>query len=177
MLAACGEYLGEYQVENVERTVGLPPDVSNNRQWAEQEFLRIELSSATSLTALAEEPSDIDGIYVYSGFCPIRDPNGLSVFGPADEHGNDLWVPSDADPLQAHTDGRYRIILYLQTSRARVEARRPGQIILPAYDLREQDQDICMQLAAPGYHLIASRSSVIEVSITAIRRALDESVS
>lgn len=165
-LSGCGKDLGTYGLE----MVGVASDVPIPTKTAAQydQFVEIVLSSNTSLTAISEE---LDAVYVDADFCPLRKTKGVITFGPFDENGLDLGLPSAASAMQPDIDGKFRYRIYLPIAYRAKQAARPGQIQLPTYDLRETDRDLCVQLFAPRYNIVQSRSNIIRVPASAISKA------
>ena len=167
LLTGCGQGLGDYAVESVRIATDVP--LSDETSLSYGRFLEVRLVSDTSVTALSEE---IDGLYVNSDFCPLRDGNGLIAFGPFSDNGDDLGVPSEAPALRPGVDGRFHYRIYIPVAHHARAATQPGQIQLPTYDLRETAQSACLRLFAPGYDLLKSHSKIITVPAAMISTAL-----
>jgi hypothetical protein len=167
LLTGCGQYLGSYTIEAAKVVTEVPKSHMSPAQQGQ--YLEIDLASETSLTAIGNK---VDAVYVHADFCPIRNPDGLIVFGPYGDRGEDLSEPSDASVLGRGRDGRFRYRVYVLLANRAEPATKPGQLQLPTYDLRRTSQDICMRLFAPGYNLIKSYSSTIRVPAERISAAL-----
>lgn len=133
------------------------------------QYLEIRVASKTSLTSIGKK---VDAIYVDADFCPLRNRDGLIAFGPFSDDGRDLSLPSDAGALHAGKDGLFRYRFYVVVSYTAQRAASPGQLQLPTYDLREAKRDLCLQLFAPGYNVIKSRSDTIRVPADMVSAAL-----
>ncbi len=167
LLAGCGQYLGEYSVEAVAIAATIPIPGETAAHYGQ--FLEVSLSSETSLTALADK---VDGVYVDADFCPLREPDEAIAFGPFSATGEELGLPSAASPLRPGADGRFHYRIYIPVAYRAQTVTQAGQIQLPTYDLRPADRDLCLQLSAPGYDLIRSRSDTIVVPAPVIAAAL-----
>lgn len=161
LLNACGEHLGEYQFEDVQLVQSLPPAAVDGKStqpgW---EYLRVELSSRTSLYAAQTGP----GLYADADFCPLRDQNRLIAFGPVATDGNAVeeWKRMGAltpDPR----DNRYHYFVYLVPSSPPRKLFANSGHAIPAYDVRGQKQDVCFRFHIPGYNIIPSRSDVVQI--------------
>lgn len=166
LLSGCSQNLGSYGLETVSVTSDVPIPAETAAHYGR--FVEVILSSNTSLTAISEE---LDAVYVGADFCPLRDPNGVITFGPFDATGLDLGLPSAAPAMQPDSDGKFRYRIYLPIAYRAKQVTQPGQIQLPTYDLRETESDLCLQLFAPGYNIIQSRSNIIRVPASVISEA------
>lgn len=159
LLNACGEHLGEYQFEDVRLVHSLPlAAVDGKSTQPGWEYLRVELSSRTSLYAAQTGP----GLYADADFCPLRDQNRLIVFGPVATDGNAVedWKRNGTltpDPR----DNRYHYFVYLVASSPPRKLFANLGLAMPAYDLRGQKQDVCLRFHIPGYNISPSRSDVV----------------
>jgi hypothetical protein len=172
-LAGCGQYLGSYSVESVRVVTEMPKSDFGTPTPSYGQYLEIRVASSTSLTSIGRT---VDGVYLDSDFCPIRNKNALIAFGPFSDDGRDLSLPSDASPVHVGSDGLFRYRLYVAVASAADQAAKPGQIQLPTYDLHSSDHDLCLRLFAPGYNLIKSRSETIRVPAHLVSAALKRGV-
>ncbi len=160
-LSACGDHLGEYQVKHVKLVHALPPAAIDGKSSQPGEYLRVELSSRTSLYAAQTGA----GLYTDADFCPLRNRIRLIAFGPvaSDENAVEDWKrkgPLTPDPR----DNRYHYYVYLGPSSPPRKLLANWEDTIPAYDLRGQDRDVCLRFFIPGYNVIPSQSDVVRVS-------------
>ena len=168
-IAGCGQPLGKYQIEAV-RLVTEAPLPEGVRAPPFGRYLKVELSSETSLTAISEE---IDAVYAHADFCPFDDRYSLTTFGPFGSNGEDLGVPSVANRLKKGSDGKfhYSVFIVPKHPMANVEYSETA-LNRDAYDLGETDKDVCLRLDAPGYNIIPSDSDVVRIPRQTIKAAL-----
>ena len=169
-LSACGEHLGNYEVEEGRRVSETPRgDAVDFPHPVYREFLRIELSSSTNLNRMDTGA----GLYVDADFCPMDNRLQIIAFGPlaTDGHSVENWLRTTA--LQpSDKDGRFHYYVYVVP---RSPARKPysnSPDLIPEYDLRTADKDICLRFFIPGYNIVKSRSDVVEVPASALQTAL-----
>lgn len=161
LLNACGEHLGEYQFEDVLLVHSLPTAaVDGKNPQPYREYLRVELSSQTSLFAAKAGP----GLYTDADFCPLRDQNRLIAFGPVATDGNAVedWKRKGALALNLR-DKRYHYFVYLVPSSPPRKIFASSGHAMQAYDLRRQKQAVCLRFHIPGYNIIPSRSDVVQI--------------
>lgn len=173
LLTGCGQNLGAYSVEAVNVTSDVPMAAETAAQYGQ--FVEIRLSSETSLTAF--DNNVIDAVYVDADFCPLSEEKGVIAFGPFSANGDDLGLPSASAPLRRSADGKFQYRIYLPLAYQAARATKLGQPRLPTYDLRKIKVDLCLQLFAPGYNVIQSRSETIKVPAKLILAAQKEGAS
>lgn len=168
-LSSCGQPLGNYEVEAVTLTGEAPMPVGA-RTPSYGRYLKIELSSETSLTAISDQ---IDGVYAHADFCPFSDRYFLTTFGPFSGHDDDLGVPGLAEPLERGSDGKFHYNVYLVPSDPMpdIEYNRTSSA-LESYDVASGNRDICLRFDAPGYNIIESKSATIRIPYKSISDAL-----
>lgn len=171
LLTGCGQYLGSYRAESARAVTDVPNSHFGKPSPPYGEYLEIRLASKTSLTSIGRK---VDAVYVDADFCPLRDRNGLIVFGPFSDEVRDLSLPRHASTLRAGRDGLFRYRLYVVPAYNAHRVSAPGQLQLPTYDLREAKRDLCLRLFAAGYNLIESRSDIIRVPADMISAALNQ---
>lgn len=158
-LSGCGEHLGEYQLEDVRVVRGLPAALVG-RDPPDREYLRVELSSRTSLYAAHTGP----GLYTDADFCPLRNRSRLIAFEPVASDGEAVedWKRKGAltpDPR----DKLYHYFVYLVSSAPPRKLFTNSEDTIPAYDLRDLKHDVCLRFFIPGYNIIPSRSDVVQI--------------
>ena len=172
LLTGCGQYLGDYAVEDVRVVPNIPPSHESSLDPSYGQYLEIRLASKTNLTSIGQK---VDAVYVDADFCPLRTRNGLIGFGPYSDEKQDLGLPRHASALKVGADGLYRYRLYVVVAYRAQQVTEPGQLQLPTYNLQVSNRDLCLRLFAPGYNLIKSESKIIkvpaEVVATALRKA------
>jgi hypothetical protein len=172
LLTGCGQYLGDYSVEDVHLVPGIPPSREGSPSPSYGQYLEIRVASKTNLTSIGQR---VGAVYVDADFCPLRNRDGLIAFGPYSDEKRDLGLPRDANALKAGADGLYRYRLYVVVAYRAQRVTEPGQLQLPTYNLQVSKRDLCLRLFAPGYNLIKSQSEIIkvpaEVVATALRKA------
>ncbi|MDG5748728.1 hypothetical protein P8Q88_11145 [Qipengyuania sp. XHP0207] len=168
-ISSCGQSLGNYEVEAVTLT-GEAPMPEGGRAPSYGRYLKIELSSETSLTAISDQ---IDGVYAHADFCPFSDPYFITTFGPFSSHDADLGVPSFAEPLVRGSDGKFHYNVYIVPNHPMpdIEYSRAASA-RENYDLRSGSRDICLRFDAPGYDIIKSRSETVRIPYKKISEAL-----
>jgi hypothetical protein len=168
ILASCGQPLGEYEIEAIDVTDGAPMPLGV-RSPSYGQFLRIELSSEISLTAISD---NIDGVYAHADFCPFSDSYSLSTFGPFSSDNTDLGVPSSAQPLQRGPDGKFHYNVFIVPAHP-----MPGVTYSKSalerepYDIWADGRDVCLKFDAPGYNIFPSESRMIRISYEQIEAA------
>jgi hypothetical protein len=168
-IASCGLPLGKYEVVAVTLTGEIPRE--EGASYTDYgRYLKIALSSETSLTAL---PDKVDGVYAHADFCPFSDPYFLTTFGPFSSENADLGLPSFAKPLERGPDGRFHYIVYIVPSHPvpDVEYHQKAKA-RETYDLGSDKRDICLRIDAPGYNLIESKSETVRIPYEVIAGAL-----
>jgi hypothetical protein len=168
-VTGCGQYLGDYAVEDVRVVPDIPPSHAGSPSPGYGAYLEVRLASKTNLTSI---PPNVDAVYVDADFCPLRNGNGLIAFGPYSDDKQDLGLLSDAKPASAGRDGLFRYRLYVAVAYRAQRVTEPGQLQLPTYDLEANNRDLCLRLFAPGYDLIKSRSETIRVPAAMVALAL-----
>ncbi|MXP13605.1 hypothetical protein GRI44_02405 [Altererythrobacter confluentis] len=168
-LASCGQPLGEYELETIQLTAEAPlPE--GVRAPIYGRYLKVELSSETSLTAIADT---IDGVYAHADFCPFSDPYSLTTFGPFSSDNVDLQVPSFAEPLQRGPDGKFHYNVFIVPKHPMPnvtysKAARERE----TYDIGSNGRDVCLMIDAPGYDIIKSKSGLIRIPYEQIAASL-----
>jgi len=168
-LASCGQPLGEYELETIELTAEAPlPEGVRGPSYGQ--YLKVELSSKTSLTEIADK---IDGVYAHADFCPFSDPYSLRSFGPFSSDNVDLGVPSVAEPLQRGSDGKFHYNVFIVPKHPMPDvtyskAAREEE----AYDILSNGRDVCLRFEAPGYDIIKSKSAMIRMPYEQIAASL-----
>ena len=168
-VSSCGQPLGDYKVEAVTLT-GNAPLPEGVRATNYGRYLKIELTSETSLTAISDQ---IDGVYAHADFCPLSDPYFLTTFGPFSGHDADLGMPSFAESLERGSDGKFHYNVYIVPRHPMpdVDYSRTASA-RETYDLGASNRDICLRFDAPGYDIIKSKSETIRIPYEAISEAL-----
>lgn len=169
-LAGCGEYLGDYKVQDV-RLVRAKPlgDEPSGPNPPYPRYLRVELASTSSLYTAHTGP----GLYTKADFCPYGDGDGLIAFGPqaTDGHAVEDWKRHA--PLQRDKrDGLYHYFVYIVPSSP---ARKPfanSESTIAGYDIFSQRRSICVRFFVPGYNITASRSNTVEIRAETLSQAL-----
>jgi hypothetical protein len=169
LLTGCGQYLGDYAVEDVRVVPDIPASHEGSPSPSYGQYLEIRIASKTNLTSIGQK---VDAVYVDADFCPLRNRDGLIAFGPYSEAKQDLSLPGDANALKVGADGLYRYRLYVVVAYAAQRTTQPGQIQLPTYNLQGGNRDLCLRLFAPGYNLIKSQSKIIKVPAELVASAL-----
>lgn len=169
-LAGCGDYLGDYRLEDVQLVADIPPVATDGMKYQRaSEYVRIELSSEASLYAANTGP----GLYANVDFCPLRNPDQIIAFGPvaSDEKAVESWKRNEVLKPDPH-DQRYHYFVYVvpRSSARKIFANSEKEV--PGYDLRRQRQDVCLRFFVGGYHIVPSRSDTVEVPAHAIEAAL-----
>ena len=159
-LSACGDHLGEYELEDVRVVQALPPAAADGKVEPNGEYLRVELSSQTSLYAAHTGP----GLYTDADFCPLRNRDQLIAFEPiaSDEKAVEDWKRRGA-LRQNPRDKRYHYFVYLVPSSPPRKLFTNSDDVIAGYDLRRQKRDICIRFFIPGYNIIPSRSDVVRI--------------
>lgn len=168
-IAGCGQPLGEYQIEAV-RVVTEAPLPEGVRATPFGRYLKVTLSSETSLTAISEE---IDGVYAHADFCPFTDRYSLTTFGPFGSNDEDLGVPNVVNPMKKDSDGKFHYTVFIvpEHPMANVEYSETA-LNRESYNLGVADRDVCLRLDAPGYNIIPSKSEVVRIPRQTIKAAL-----
>ena len=175
ILSACGDYLGEYRLENV-KLVGAMPAASFSRYSSEPVIspyaknLRIEISSNTDLSTFETGA----GLYSHADFCPFKKRYRVSAYGPVASDGSPAAGWARTNKLNPQRDGRYHYFVYVppQTEFRRWTANPDDDI--PALDLIKKPRSLCLRFDVPGYNIVPSESAVIEIPIERIERAVRE---
>ncbi|HET6942287.1 MAG TPA: hypothetical protein VFH89_09015 [Sphingomicrobium sp.] len=171
-LLGCGQYLGDYSLENVEAVRGLPASFPKDAQ-SYGEFLAITLASSTNLAALSEKRQ---AVYVNADFCPMQNGDGIVALGPVNEAGKDPTFASNAIGIKPHGDGRFRYRIYLVPAHPMPDVHYSTSAMeWPRYDLRSARRDVCVRLHAPGYNVTRSQSQTVIVPAELIVAALSQS--
>lgn len=167
-LSACGDHLGAYEVEEVRLVDQLPQN--DTLDWPPHpyaEFLRIEVSSTSNLSAINTGP----GVYTDADFCPLRDAYRLLALGPI--ANDETFIDGRSRHLiPDRRDGRYHYLIYVVPSSSARKLFSNSVDEKPPYDLRKQGRDLCLRLFLAGYNLIPSRSDVIKVPAKTLADAL-----
>ncbi|CAA9526459.1 MAG: hypothetical protein AVDCRST_MAG31-1975 [uncultured Sphingomonas sp.] len=159
-LSGCGDYLGEYRLEDVRLTNELPADALDGKFVPDgRQFFRVELSSDTSLYAAETGP----GLYTDADFCPLSNPHRLIAFGPVASDEKAVEDYRRERELKPSGDGRYHYFVYLVPRSAPRKLISNSDDIIPAYNLTDANRDICVRFFVPGYNIIKSRSSTVKV--------------
>jgi hypothetical protein len=167
-LAACGDHLGEYKVEEVRLVQQIPRDAVDGRRAPYRDYLRIELSSEANLNAAKTGP----GLYTDADFCPLRNPDRMIAFGPVGTDGKavESWQRDRFKPDVG--DGRYHYAVFVVPSSPPRKLFTDSTGDIPAYDLRRDARDLCVRFFVPGYNIIPSRSDTVRVAHGLIAGAL-----
>ena len=168
-LAACGDYLGDYRLEDVRLVEDVPAVATEGMKYRRpSQYIRIELSSEASLYAANTGP----GLYADVDFCPLKNPDQMIAFGPvaADEKAVESWKRDDVLKPDAR-DQRYHYFVYVVPSSPPRKIFANSKDETAGYDLRKQMQDVCVRFFVPGYNITASRSNMIEIPANAIEGA------
>lgn len=169
-LGACGDHLGDYRFEDVRLVQAIPAEAFDGLEPPPYgEYLQISLSSEANLY----DADTGGGLYTDADFCPLRNPHRMIAFGPlaADGSAVENWR-REARLSPNPRDGRYHYAVFVVP---RSPARKPysnATETIPAYDLRADRRGICLRFHAPGYHIIPSRSSAVEVPAARIASVL-----
>lgn len=170
-LTACGDHLGNYQIEEVRMVSEMPrgdeevfPDPLPYR-----EFIRIELSSSANLNRMETGP----GLYTDADFCPIGNRNQIIVFGPlgTDGHALENWRRTSAFQ-PSEKDGRFHYFVYVVPKSPARKRFGNSPDLIPAYDVWKARRPICLRFFVAGYNLVKSRSDVVELPGDVLQRAL-----
>ncbi len=170
-LSACGDHLGEYQIEDVRLVRAMPPAAIDGRRLPPYpEYVRVELSSETSLYAANTGP----GLYTNGDFCPLRDPNRLIAFGPVASNGHavESWK-RDKALTPDKRDKRYHYFVYVVPSTPPRKLFANSEDAITAYDLRRQKRDVCLRFFVPGYNISPSRSETVHIHAVALASAFN----
>lgn len=172
-VSGCGQPLGEYEVEKVELTAEAPfPEGVNAPSYGR--YLKIELSSDTSLTAISDE---IDGVYAHADFCPFSDRYLLTTFGPFSSQDEDLGLPSEAEPLRRGSDGKFHYNVFIVPKHPMPDvAYSRSNREREAYDVGSGERDICLRFDAPGYNIIPSKSATIRIPFEQIAASMSPEI-
>lgn len=172
-LASCGQPLGNYELETIQLTAEAPlPEGVRAPSYGR--YLKVELSSETSLTAIADK---IDAVYAHADFCPFSDPYSLTTFGPFSSDNVDLGVPGFADPLRRGHDRKFHYNVFIVPKHPMPDvtyskASRERE----AYDIGSNGRDVCLRFDAPGYDIIKSRSAMIRIPYEQIAASLSSGI-
>lgn len=160
LTAGCGQPLGSYTVEGVS-TVPTMTLTMNGREPGYGEYFQIDLASETDLTGLGP---GVNAIYAHADFCPMRDDQGLVVFGPGDENNREVRSSDPAIKATPGADGLFRYRLFIVAAHPMPDVRYSASWAdHQRYDLRTTQRDVCVRLHAPGYNLTPSQSRVIRI--------------
>jgi hypothetical protein len=171
-LSACGDHLGEYQLEDVRVVRNIPAVALDGRNPpSTSDYLRIELSSNSSLYAANTGP----GLYTDADFCPLRNPHRLIAFGPIARDGTAVEEYKRDDELRRESDGRYHYFVYLAPTSPPRKLFDNSKDLIPAYDVRTQGRDLCLRFFVPGYNIIPSRSDTMRIPAETLERAFNRS--
>ncbi len=169
-IGACGDHLGDYQLEDVRLVRVIPSEAFIGVEPPPYaEYLQISLSSEANLYD-AETGA---GLYTDADFCPLRNPNQMIAFGPvaADGTGVESWR-RETRLLPSPRDGRYHYLVFVVPRSPARKLYSNATETLPAYDLRADRRDICLRFHVPGYNIIPSRSGTVEVPAARIANVL-----
>lgn len=165
-LGGCGDHLGTYQVDGVELADRLPSVALDGKASPPHpQLLRVAFSSPFNLHA-SETGA---GLYIEADTSPLRDPYRLVTFGPVVADGRPVENWRRETPLRPAADGRFHYLAWLAVrSPSRKRSGIAGDTI-PAANLAEGRDDLCLRLFVPGYAVTTSQSDVFRVE----RRLLD----
>jgi hypothetical protein len=167
-LSSCGDHLGEYQLQDVRLVRQIPEDALDGRDApSSSEYLRVELSSETSLYAANTGA----GLYTDADFCPLRDPHRLIAFGPIASDGKAVEDYKREEELRPEGDGRYHYFVYLALSSPARKLFSNSDDVIAEYDLRQQRRDVCVRFFVPGYNITPSRSTTVAIPASTLLAA------
>jgi hypothetical protein len=168
-LGACGDYLGEYEVEEVRLVREIPSDASpTGEPLPYRQYIRVELSSGANLNAAETGP----GLYTDADFCPLRNPHRIIAFGPLASDGKAVESWNRSGGLSPdNRDGRYHYFVYVVPNSPPRKLLRNSTDVIREYDLRAGGHDLCLRFFVPGYNIIASRSGTVRIAARLIATA------
>ncbi|HEX8214808.1 MAG TPA: hypothetical protein VF582_04975 [Allosphingosinicella sp.] len=170
-LTACGDHLGNYQVEQVQLVQQMPAAATvDGNSPPYPLYVRVELTSQTNLNAADTGP----GLYTHAGLCPLRDPDRIAAFGPVASDGGAVESWRRETPLMPYQDDRlYHYFVYIVPQFPMTERTgEPGNLI-PDYDLTRNQRDVCLRFSVPGYNITPSHSGVTKIPARTLAAAFD----